>query len=116
NKSGENHCLNKLTGHSVTTKGFKVSSGNQTANLKSLAAATHVYIDEADEVAKADFMKLKLSLRKKGADLKIIRAFNPPPKDHWIWGDYELTKVTEDELYTLLRGMSSLSDTVLRDL
>src|SRR5690606_4477382 len=78
NKSGENHCRNKMTGSTITTKGFKVSSGNQTANLKSLAGSTHVYIDEADEVSKEDFLKLKLSLRKKGAKLKIIRAFNPP--------------------------------------
>lgn len=116
NKSGENHCINKITGNSITTKGFKVSSGNQTANLKSLAGATHVYIDEADEVSKNDFLKLKLSLRKKGADLKIIRAFNPPAKDHWIWGDYELTKVNEKDLYEIIRDMSNLNDDTIRDL
>lgn len=116
NKSGENNIINRQTGSSITTKGFKVSSGNQTANLKSLAGATHVYIDEADEVSKADFMKLKLSLRKKGADLKIIRAFNPPSKDHWIWNDYELEKVSSDGLYRIIRGMSSLDGSVIRDL
>ena len=108
NKNGENHAINRATGNTITTKGFRVSSGTHTANLKSLAAATHIFIDEADEVSKEDFLKLRLSLRKKGVDLKIIRAFNPPHKDHWIWGDYELEKVTNEELLQMLVRTSSI--------
>ena len=40
NKSGENYAKNIRTGASITTKGFRTSSGNQTANLKSLPYAT----------------------------------------------------------------------------
>lgn len=116
NKSGENTCINTVTGWSITTKGFKVSSGNQTANLKSLAAATHVYIDEADEVSKPDFTKLKLSLRKQGVNLKIIRAFNPPPKDHWIWGDYSLTAVKDDEIVQMILRASDVDEKTIRSL
>lgn len=116
NKSGENTCVNNITGWSITTKGFKVSSGNQTANLKSLAAATHVYIEEADEVSKSEFLKLKLSLRKQGVDLKIIRAFNPPPKDHWIWGDYVLTKVSDEDIVQMILRASDLDEKTIRAL
>src|SRR5690625_3198725 len=105
NKQGENTFINLENGNSITTKGFKVSSGNQTASLKSLAGATHVYIDEADEVAKKDFLKLRLSLRKKGADLKIIRAFNPPEKEHWIWNDYKLTALSNEEIIKIIQGL-----------
>src|SRR5690606_7838743 len=107
NKSGENTAINTLNGNTITTKGFKVSSGNQTASLKSLAGATDVYIDEFDEVEKEDFSKLKLSLRKKGADLRIIRAFNPPYAEHTLWEDYVLTKITNDDLFNLLKKHSS---------
>lgn len=99
NKSGENSCVNLVTGNSITTKGFKASSNTQTANLKSIAAATHIYIDEADENSKDDFLKLQLSLRKKGSNIKVIRAFNPPSKEHWIWEDYTLTALTETDIF-----------------
>lgn len=114
NKNGENYCVNNINGHSITTKGFKVTNKNQTANLKSLAGATHIYIEEADEVSKSDYLKLKLSLRKKGANIKIIRAFNPPHKDHWIWEDYELTKVSEAELLKMVLETSSLDPVTLK--
>lgn len=107
NKSGENTAINTSNGNTITTKGFKVSSGNQTANLKSLAGATDVYIDEFDEVEKADYSKLKLSLRKKGVELKIIRAFNPPYAEHSIWEDYDLIKISNKELLEILVKHSS---------
>ncbi|MGE8528501.1 phage terminase large subunit [Chryseobacterium rhizosphaerae] len=102
NKSGENYAENLINGNTIGTKGFKVSSGNQTASLKSLAGATDLYIEEYDEVEKEDFNKLLLSLRKKGAVLQILRAFNPPEKDHHVWGDYKLTKVSNDVLVEIV--------------
>lgn len=102
NEHGNNTAKNLLNGNTIKTKGFKVSSGNQTASLKSLAGVTDIYIEEADEVEKEDFDKLLLSLRKKGADIRVIRAFNPPEKDHHIWSDYNLTKVTNDVLVEIV--------------
>jgi phage terminase large subunit len=89
NKNGENQAINLINGNSITTKGFKVSSGNQTASLKSLAGGNCIIIEEFQEVEKDDYLKLKLSLRKKGVNIQIVRAFNPVPKDHFIWEDYE---------------------------
>jgi len=108
NKNGENYAKNKKTGASITTKGFRISSGNQTANLKSLAGATHLYIDETEEVAESEFRKLKLSLRKKDVQIKILRAFNPPFAGHWIWKDYDLTKIETEELIQLVYESSDL--------
>lgn len=76
---------NNLFGH-----GFKVSSSNATAKQKSLAGITHGVIDEADEVQKLDFDKLMdtVTRTKKIALPQIIRAFNPPSRNHWIIKTY----------------------------
>jgi len=103
NKSGENYARNLKTGASITTKGFRVSTGSQTANLKSLAGATHIYIDECEECSEDPYRKLKLSLRKQGVSIRIIRAFNPPYAGHWIWKDYDLTKVERDQLIGIVK-------------
>lgn len=116
NKNGENYAKNKLTGASITTKGFRISSGTQTANLKSLAGATHLYIDETEEVGESEFRKLKLSLRKKGVEIKIIRAFNPPFAGHWIWKDYDLKKITTEELIQKVYESSDLPMQKVREM
>lgn len=107
NKNGENYARNNTTGATIVTKGFKAGSGTQTANLKSLAGATHIYIEEAEEVDKSKYDKLILSLRKKGVEIQIIRAFNPPPKEHWIWNDYDLYPVTNEDLKQIIYKVSN---------
>lgn len=80
------------TGNTILSKGFKKSSGNRTAKLKSLAGATHVLIEEAEEIAQSDFNQLDDTLRtKKAENIQIIRIFNPPSKNHSIWDKYNLT-------------------------
>jgi phage terminase large subunit len=75
----------KPTGNMIISKGFKKSSGNRTAKLKSLAGATHVFIEEFDEISEADFNQLDDSLRTLKGNLQVVRIFNPPPKGHWVW-------------------------------
>lgn len=72
------------TGNTIIGKGFKKSSGNRTAKLKSLAGATHVFIEEAEENDEMSFRQLDDSLRTTKAETKIIMVFNPPNKSHWI--------------------------------
>lgn len=79
------------TGNMIMSKGVK-KDGNRTAKLKSLAGATHVLIEEADEVGEEDFDQLDLSLRTTKSQIQIVRNFNPPSKQHWIWRDYILTE------------------------
>lgn len=88
------------TGNMVLSKGFKKSSGNRTAKLKSLAGATHVLIEEAEEIARLDFNQLDDTLRtKKAENIQIIRIFNPPAKNHWFWEKYILIPAEEKEGY-----------------
>lgn len=80
----------------IISKGFKKSSGNQTAKLKSIAGATNVLIEEGEENAEMDFDQLDDSLRTTKSDIQIITIFNPPHKDHWlIKRYYNLTPAEE---------------------
>lgn len=80
------------TGNMIMSKGAK-KDGTRSAKLKSLAGATHVLIEEADELGEEDFDQLDLSLRTTRSNkLQIIRIFNPPHKQHWIWNNYILTE------------------------
>jgi phage terminase large subunit len=73
------------TGNSIISKGFKKSSGSQSAKLKSLAGMTHVAIEECEEVGEDDFNKLDDSLRTvKVQNIQVLRIFNPPSKNHWL--------------------------------
>jgi phage terminase large subunit len=84
------------TGNTVLSRGFKKSSGNRTAKLKSLAGATHVMIEEAEEIAEFDFRQLDDTLRTKTSEnIQIIRIFNPPSKNHWLWSRYNLIQERE---------------------
>ena len=82
----------KPTGNMIMSKGFKKSAGNRTAKLKSIAGATHVCIEEADEIAEMDFKQLDDSLRTTKGDIQVIMIFNPPHRTHWLWSRwYQLT-------------------------
>lgn len=83
------------TGNTILSKGVS-KDGSRTAKMKSLAGATHVLIEESDELKEDDFDQLDLSLRTvKAAKVEIVRIFNPPTKQHWIWRDYNLVEVKE---------------------
>lgn len=70
--------------NSINAVGFKKSSGQQKAKLKSLANYNCVIVEEADEVEEADFMQLDDSLRTLKGDILVVLLLNPPAKDHWI--------------------------------
>lgn len=78
--------INKLTGSVIIFRGIKTSSGNQTANLKSIAGLTHWILDEAEELPnKSIFDKIDDSIRTKGASNKVFLVLNPSDKQHWIF-------------------------------
>lgn len=106
NKKGDNIIENKRTGGTITTASFQTGSGQHTAKLKSLAGASHLWVDELEEVVASDYLKLEESFRKEGIQIKIVRSFNPPPKEHWIWKDYDLMPLTEEQLITQMEVLS----------
>lgn len=70
--------------NTINAVGFKKSSGDQKAKLKSLANYNCVIIEEADEISEEDFTQLDDSLRTVKGDITIILLLNAPPKSHWI--------------------------------
>lgn len=90
---------NKLTGSDIIFKGIKASSGDQTANLKSISGVNTWIMDEAEELTDEDtFDKIDFSIRTKGQKNTIYLILNPTTKEHWIWkrffeGNYELRDI-----------------------
>ena len=77
---------NKKSGSDIIFKGIKTSSGDQTANLKSLQGVTTWILDEAEELVDEDiFDKINLSIRQKGVQNRIVLILNPATKEHWIY-------------------------------
>lgn len=92
------------TGNIIISKGFKKSSGSQTAKLKSIAGATHVAIEECEEISEDEFTTLNVSLRTVKSNPQIFRIFNPPDKNHWIIkNDYNLIPHWKHEDYFIAR-------------
>lgn len=80
----ENSLEFKFKKNKINGMGFRKSSGDQKAKLKSLANYNCVIIEEADEVAEEDFNQLDDSLRTMKSDITIILLLNPPDRNHWI--------------------------------
>lgn len=97
--------LYKPTGNMINSKGFKKSSGKSSAKLKSIAGATHVVIEECDEVEEDEFDKLNDSFRTTKTDkIQIIRLYNPPSKNHWlIRNNYNLIESEHSGYYQMVQ-------------
>ena len=78
--------INKGNGSKIIFRGIKTSSGDQTANLKSLQGITTWVMDEAEELVDEDtFDKIDLSVRNKAQENRIILILNPTTKEHFIY-------------------------------
>ncbi|GAB4146897.1 MAG: PBSX family phage terminase large subunit [Patescibacteria group bacterium] len=111
-------------------RGFKKSSGSDTAKNKSLAGYNRIIIEESEEIEKDDFYSLDLSLRTTKGQVLVCLVFNPMEKGHWILDDWfdllpatlelvekhygiKLINVPEDKLdgYFVMVPKSSKNDT-----
>ena len=78
--------LNKTSGSEIIFRGIKTSSGDQTANLKSLQGITTWIVDEAEELTEENtFDKINLSIRSSKRDNRVVLILNPSTKEHWIY-------------------------------
>lgn len=68
--------------NSVHAHGFRKSSSERTAKLKSLAGYTDAFIEEAEEIGEDEFRQLDDSLRAEGSQIYLL--LNTPAKSHWI--------------------------------
>ena len=70
----------------IIFRGIKTSSGDQTANLKSLQGIDTWILDEAEELTdESTFDKINLSIRSSKHHNRIILILNPATKEHWIY-------------------------------
>ena len=115
---------NKVSKSEIIFKGLKTSSGDQTANLKSLQGVTTWILDEAEELSdESTFDKINLSLRTKGVHNRVILILNPTTKEHWIYKRFfedagvseNFNGVKGDVTYIHTTYLDNLSETVCRD-
>lgn len=117
--------VNRLTGSKILFRGIKTSSGDQTANLKSLQGVTTWVLDEAEELTDEDtFDKIDLSIRHKSLPNRVILILNPTTKEHFIYQRFFEAKGVEagknltknDTTYihtTYLDNLDNLSESYL---
>jgi phage terminase large subunit len=120
--------INKLTGSRIIFRGIKTSSGDQTANLKSLTGVTTWVLDEAEELTDEDtFDKIDLSIRHKQMTNRVVLILNPTTKEHFIYQRFFEGKgveggfngIKEDTTYihtTYLDNIDNLSESYLRQI
>ena len=78
--------INIRSGSKIVFKGIKTSSGDQTANLKSITGVTTWVLDEAEELTdEATFDKIDFTIRETKNQNRIILILNPTTKEHWIY-------------------------------
>ena len=92
---------NKRSGSKIVFKGIKTSSGDQTANLKSLQGVTTWVMDEAEELMDEDiFDKIDLSVRQQDKRNRVMLILNPTTKEHWIYNRFFQDKGVQEGLNT----------------
>ena len=89
--------INKKSGSRILFRGIKTSSGDQTANLKSLQGITTWILDEAEELTDEEtFDKIDLSVRSRDTQNRVIMIMNPSTKEHWIYQRFFEAKGMQD--------------------
>ena len=116
---------NKRSGSKIIFRGIKTSSGDQTANLKSLTGITTWVVDEAEELTdEQKFDTIDLSVRQQGKQNRVILILNPPTKEHFIYSRFfedrgvneGVNKTVENTTYihtTYLDNKDNLSESYL---
>lgn len=73
----------------IVFKGIKTSSGNQTANLKSLKGFSMFVLEEAEEMPSFEnWDKIRKSIRALDVRNLNILILNPTTKTHWIYTEF----------------------------
>lgn len=77
---------NTVSGSGILFRGLQSSSGDNTANLKSLQGITTWILDEAEELTDEKvFDRIDLSIRHQTKHNRVILILNPTTKEHWIY-------------------------------
>lgn len=111
----EIECTN---GSRIIFRGIHTSSGNQTANLKSIQGVTTWVIDEAEELTdEKTFDKIDDSIRTKTHQNRVIIALNPTTDTHWIYKRFKEKGENDNTTYihtTYLDNINNLSESFIQ--
>ena len=109
--------INKRSGSKIMFKGIKTSSGDQTANLKSLTNVTTWVMDEAEELQSEDiFDKIDMSVRNLKQQNRVIMILNPVTKEHWIYSRFFEDKGVMESSNTVKDNTTYIHTTYLDNL
>ena len=119
--------VNKANGSKIIFRGIKTSSGDQTANLKSLQGVTTWCMEEAEEIDEDSFDKIDLSVRQKDLQNRVILLLNPSTKEHFIYRRFYEDKAVQagsnltkgDTTYihtTYLDNIKNLSESYIKQI
>mgnify|MGYP003635117441 FL=1 len=109
--------INKQSGSKILFRGIKTSSGDQTANLKSIQGVTTFVIEEAEElVDESIFDKIDLSVRSTKRDNRSIIVMNPTTKEHWIYKRFFESKGVRSGSNGSINGTNYIHTTYLDNL
>jgi len=127
-KITKDEIINTGNGSKIIFRGIKTSSGDQTANLKSLTGITTWVMDEAEELNDEDiFDKIDLSVRNKVQENRVILILNPTTKEHFIYkrwfedrGVAAGSNITKDDTTyihtTYLDNLDNLSESYIKQI
>ena len=111
----KNEIINKLSGSKIIFKGIRSSSGDQSANLKSLTNVTTWVMDEAEELVDENiFDKIDLSVRNQKQQNRVILILNPVTKEHWIYNRFYQDRGVMDGL-NITKGNTTYIHTTYLD-
>lgn len=90
--------IHKTNGSAIFFRGATASSGDNTANLKSLQGISVVCFEEAEEFTDEEAVdRIDLSVRQQGVENKVIFVLNPNSKASWLFKRfYEKEGVPDD--------------------
>jgi len=102
---------NKVTGSFIMFSGIKTSSGDQTANLKSIAGITTWVIDEGEDFKDEKvFDDIDNSVRSINAQNRVIWIQNPSTKEHFIYKRWIEDSNTQIDVEGFNVSVSSLDE------
>lgn len=105
-------------GSKIIFRGIQTSSGNQTANLKSIQGVTTWVLDEAEELTdETVFDKIDESIRVKNKQNRIILILNPVTSAHWIYKRFFESGKLQNTTYihtTYLDNIKNLSESFVQ--
>lgn len=107
----KNKITNKLTDSFIIFSGIKTSSGDQTANLKSLTGITTWVIEEGEDFKdEKKFNTIDDSIRSTSQQNRIIWIMNPTTKEHFIYQKFIAPSNIQKEYAGYLVTVSNYKD------